>query len=292
MKQYVLPGLIANSATLGVHWIYDVGYLKQLSKKQSILWMTQTKDHYSAAHPSFYVYPHNKVGDVSVQGNILMWLYHELREHPKFDKQDFSRLMYDKFRPGGEYVGYAESYSNQHVFNILTDKLKADIEVKPLMDDQLVGFMPYLACKELGFSSEKAYSLANVYTNDENYLTFYKMFDRIIENAPEQGLQQAIEDAIEDAPEEYIEALNKAIEMTNTNEFIQDYAGRACSIRQAIPLIIHILYHSTSFQEATELNALMGGASSDRATLIGALAHLTYKIPDIWLAKTKNAFQL
>ena len=83
-------------------------------------------------------------------------------------------------------------------------------------------------------------------------------------------------------------ALKKAVEMDNTNVFIEKYSGRACSISQAIPLIIHILSHTNSYQEAIELNAVLGGASSDRSLLIGAIFAQVSEIPPSWVEKVKD----
>lgn len=283
MKEIIKAALIANEASLGLHWIYDGQYLKDLSKKQSLLFLSQDKEHYDASHPSFYVYPENKRGDVSVQGHILKWLYQALKNSPDFTQKQYSQLLFDKFRPGGDYKGYVEKYSNQHVFNVLAKKLRTQVETKPVDDHQLVGFMPYLVCKELGLDNDRAFDLASVYTNDEIYLEFYKMFDELIKLSPKEGLKNAIELSLKLAPNAYQEKLKKAIDIRDTDLFIDEYAGRACPIDQALPLIIHILYHTSTFKQAVELNTLVGGASSDRGTLLGALAVQVYDIPKEWL---------
>lgn len=282
MKDFVKPGLIANASALGLHWIYDVEFLETLSKKQSLIFLSQDKKHYDKAHPSFYVYPDNKVGDVSVQGHILKWCYDALKDNPDFTPKQFSFLLFEKFRPGGDYTGYVEKYSNQHVYNVLSKKLRMQIETKDVDDHQLVGFMPYIACKSLDLSNDKAWALANIYTNDDVYLDFYKYFDVLIEKTQEMSLKDAIQATIELAPKDYQKPIRKAIEIEDTNEFIDDYAGRACPLDQALPLIIHILYHTSSLKDMLELNVLMGGASSDRGTLLGVLSSQVYDIPKEW----------
>jgi hypothetical protein len=282
-----LAGLFGNASSLGVHWIYDAKYLEKLSKKQTLLFISQEKKHYDASHPSFYVYPESQIGDVSVQGQILLWLTKELEDNPKLTQKQFSQLLYDHFRPGGDYGGYSESYSNHHIFNRLAKKLRMNIEEKPVTDHQLVGFIPYIACKGLNLDHQKAWDLSQVYTQEEVYLSFYQFFDQVMNKTQEEGIQKAIEKSLDLVPDDFQVAFRIAIEKKDIDILIEDYAGRACPIDQALPVIIHILYHSQSFQEALEMNALIGGASSDRGTLLGSLLSVVYDIPKGWKSYIK-----
>jgi len=285
MEKYLLPALVANAATLGIHWIYDYKYLQELAKNQSLLFLTQERKHFEAARNSYYSYPNSEVGDVTVQGQMLMWLYQALKNNPDFSLTDYSKLLFKKFKPGGTYQGYTESYAKKHVMNILNQSLNLGIEEIPINDDHLVGFMPYLACKELNLDNKKAWELTNVYSQDESYLIYFTMFDKLFEKLKTTDMKTAVESVITLGPEKYQLALKKAIEMTDTNEFIKNYAGRACPIQQSIPLIIHLLYNSNSYQEIIEQNALIGGAVSDRGMLLGAIMAQVSKIPTDWLNK-------
>lgn len=288
MEKYILPGLIANAATLGIHWIYDYEYLEILSKQKSLLFLRQEKKHFEKAKVSFYSYPNSKVGDLTVQGQIVKWLYKAMKDHKDFSKKDYSKLLYEKFKPGGSYLGYVESYSKKHVLTFMAKSLDIEIPKIPVMDDHLVGFVPYLVCKELNLSNEKAWELTTVYSQDEDYLIYFNMFDKLFEFLLKVGMQDAVKSVIHMGPQKYQIALKKAIEMDDTNEFIEKYAGRACAIKYSIPLIIHILSHTNSCQEAVELNAILGGAVSDRNTLIGAIYAQVSEIPDSWVKKVKE----
>lgn len=283
MNKFILPALVANAATLGVHWIYDYEYLQELAKKQSLLFMKQVKEHFDKAQVSFFSYPDAEIGDVTVQGEILKWLYQAMKKNLDFSQEDYSKLLYSKFKPGGTYVGYVESYSKTHVLQLQAKSLRIDFPQKPLMDDQLVGFMPYLVCKELKLDNKKAWELTKVYSQDEDYYNYFLMFDRLLELLPQVGMKEAIRSVISLAPVKFHIDLQKAIEMNDTNEFIEHFAGRACPIKQSIPLIMHILYQSNSYQEAIEFNALLGGAVSDRSTLIGAIYSQVSEVPQEWI---------
>jgi len=288
MNDFLLPGLVANAATLGVYWIYDADYLKALAEEQSLLFMSQSKEHYDQAKPSFFVYPNNEIGDVSLQGEILKWLFNALKDDHDLSQAEFRRLVVEQLKPGGDYTGYVESYGKQLVYNHLMKDLKEEANPIEVNDKQLVGFIPYLVCKALELGNDKAWTLAQVFTNDKTIHDFYTFFDHLIAEAPIKGMQKAIKAAIEYAPKDYQEKLEKAVDMEDTDKFIENYAGRACPYKHAIPVITHILYHARTFEEAIEMNAVIGGASSDRGILLGVLANINCPIPQAWIDKTKD----
>jgi hypothetical protein len=112
MNKYIQPALIANAASLGFHWIYDMDFLEELSKKQSLVFQLPSLEHYAQAKPSFYGYPHAKVGDVTTQGMYLKWLYAAIQEKPDFNIEDYRNLIFEQTKPGGLYIGYIETYNH------------------------------------------------------------------------------------------------------------------------------------------------------------------------------------
>lgn len=285
MKKYIKPALIANAATLGIHWIYDPKYLTELNRKQDILFLVQNKETYDKAKVAFYSYPNHKIGDVSVQGEILKWLYKAMKDNINFTIDDYDALLFSYFKPGGLYHGYVESYALKNVINKMGTNLNFKVEKESLDDDHLVGFIPYLVCRELNLSSSKAWSLAQLFTTNKDYFMFYEMFDAILDSIGTKDKKTCIKDAIKKAPKKYLDALNKAIELDDTDEFIEKYSGRACAINHSIPLIVHLLYHIDSYEEAVRKNALIGGAISDRNLLLGAVLAQISDIPEAWSKK-------
>lgn len=288
MNRYLLPGLVANASTLGIHWIYDHKYLKRLSQSQSLFFLMQTQERYSEATNAYYSYPGHRQGDVTVQGEILLWLYDSLKKHPSFDQEDYSRLLYEQFRPGGSYIGYVETYAKKHVLSIMAKSLGIAISDFPLMDDHLVGFMPYLACKELSLPNEKAWELAQLYTKNEDYPTYYKMFDALFEQIPLLGLREALRSVLHLAPKHRQEAFRMALVIENADLFVEAHAGRACAIKDSVPVIFHVLSHAKSFEDGIFSNALIGGAVSDRNTLIGAILGQVFPVPKEWIGIVQN----
>jgi hypothetical protein len=271
MKLYVTHALLGNAATLGIHWIYNAEYLAELAKKQSILFLKQDPKIFAAAQPSYYAYPHTNVGDVTSQGMFLFWLTQALKTNPNLTQQEYKELILQQIKPGGDYQGYVETYGHKLIINSLNEKLGLKFPVVPMDDDHLIGFIPYMAVKQLGLSTNKAWDLAQLFTSKEEYPACYQMFDAIIDRLPTKSMKQAIEESIVFAPKRYAIQMKKAIELTDTKVFVKDYAGTACAINQSVPIIIHLLYHSKDLNDAWLRNALISGAIAERAMLLTML---------------------
>ena len=273
---YILHALTANAATLGVHWIYDPNFIANLAKTQSIFFMQQTKVNYDQAKPSYLAYPNEPLGGVTVQGRFLMWLYEALKINPNLSQQEYGDLIYSHIRPGGDYHGYIETYGHKFLMNRLNDSMKLNLPLIVMDDDHLVGFVPYLVVKQLGLPTEKAWELAQLFTDKTDYLDLFKMFDHIIQGLNTKPLKLLLEEAVNLAPRRFQMTVKKALEINDTSTLVKQYAGTACSINQSIPIIIHLLYHSTSFEDMLMRNALISGAISERGMMLGAILGAIY----------------
>lgn len=285
MNNMLQGALVANAAAMGFNWVYNMPYLERLAKEQSLVFQPVDPAKYKRAGKAYLAYPSATVGTISVQGEILRWLITALKENPELTKEQYQQLVFEHIKPGGEYVGYVESYGKQLIINNLNEQLKSEVKPIVINDDQLVGFAPYIATRVLNLPKEKAYELAQAFTLETDYQALFDMFDSILEKLKTTSMKQAIKESVSIAPASYQVPLQKAMELTNTMQFITNHSGTACHIPHAIPLIIHILYHATSFKEAVEQNVLLGGASCDRGSLIGAVYSQKDAIPEEWAKK-------
>jgi len=285
MEKIIQGALTANAASLGLNWIYNIPYLDRLAKEQDLTFQAVDPAKYKRARKAYMAYPNAKVGDVSLQGSILKWLVEALKDDNDLSKEDFEDLLYEKIKPGGPYEGWVESYGKKIILNHFYKELELENDPIAIDDDQLVGFIPYIACKALNLSNEKAFELAGVFTNDENYLKFYHIFDSLIEKAKKTSLSEALKASLTDVPKAFGFKLTMALN-TETPKDILKIVNTSCSIGYALPLIYTILNSTTSFEEAVRLNTQFGGASSDRGTLIGALLAQLHDINPAWIELT------
>ena len=281
MKNKLRHALIANAATLGVHWIYNYDFLDDLSKKQSLLFLDPDETLYKQAKISYFAYPGYKAGDFTGVGQLILKLYDALNQNPSFNIENYKTLLTQLYEPGGSYKGYVESYGKKLIFNQLKSALKIDMDDLMIDDHQLVGFAPYIAVKALGLETSKAVKLASALTTSEDYSAYMMMFDHI--NSVSGSLHEKIKKSIHLAPTQDHEALKQSISMDDTDKFIEAFAGRGCDVSHTLPVIIHVLMKTNSFEEAVQFNAKIGGDSADRALLIGWL-HQDSDIPESWIS--------
>ncbi len=288
MNKYIQPALVANAASLGFHWIYDMNFLEELSKKQSLVFQLPSQEIYNQAKPSYFGYPYAKAGDVTTQGMYLKWLYEAAKDQPEFSVDDYRNLIFEQTKPGGPYVGYIETYNHTMLINTMIPRMRWNIPALPVNDDHLVGFVPYLVAKELGYDNDWAFELAKLFTDKTEYRQFYDMFDYIFENVGKLPRLEMLQKAIELAPTEYTEKLTMALTMEDTRAFIKQYAGIACHIPQSVPLIFRLINQCQTYQEMVETNIRLGGASGERAMLLGAIFAQISEVPESWKDKVRQ----
>lgn len=286
MDKYLKGALVSNAASLGFNWIYNMPYLEKLANEQSLVFQPIDPAKYKRAGKAYLAYPYAQVGDHSAQGNIAKWLYEALKKTPDLTKEGYESLIFNRIQPGGSYVGYVEAYGKKLIINQFNHMLKFTEDALDINDDQLVGFIPYLVTKELGLPIDHAWTLAQAFTHINDYHQFYIMLDDLFEQLKTKPLNDALKESIDKAPLDYKDVLLKALTITDSKSFVLEHSGTACHIPHAIPLIYHILAHSTSFEEAVKLNTKLGGASCDRGMLIGAIASNVYDIPTDWINQT------
>lgn len=285
MNKKLIHALLANTATIGVHWIYNYKFLDALSKEKSLLFLDPDEALYEQSKMAYFAYPGYVAGDYTGVGQLILKLYDALKNNPNFNTKDYLNLLTTLYEPGGSYKGYVESYGKKLIFNQLKTQLKIAMDDVIIDDHQLVGFAPYLAVKAHGLETQKAVELSGALTNSEDYKAYFMMFDHI--HSVTGTLHEKIKKSIHLAPITHHEALKQAITMNDTNKFIEAFAGRGCDIAHTLPVIIHVLMHTKSYEEAVQFNALIGGDSADRALLIGWL-HQDGDIPSHWTSYIKQ----
>jgi len=285
MNTYLLPGLVANAASMGYNWMYNTEYLTRLSQTKSLLFQKPSIIEYTEAGKSYFAYPDAVVGSLSTQGHFVKWLYEALLKNPKLDRKGYEQLIYDQIGPGGAYHGYVETYGKKMIMNVLNRDLKLGLNEISISDDHLVGFIPYLVCKELGLPLEQAIDLASLFTDRLEYAQFFKVFDFIFDHLGQKPLKDVLKDSIGLAPKHFQVHLEAALSMDHTASFVSEHAGISCHIPYSIPVIYHLLCHADSFEELITLNTKLGGASSDRGILLGAIMHQVSSVPKDWVSK-------
>lgn len=292
MEQLLRNALIGNAAALGLNWVYDMPFLERLSKKQTIIFLTPDQTIYDQSKKSYFAYPNATFGDVSFQGMIAVWLYQTLKNNPQFSFDKYDDLLYENIKEGSSYNGYIEAYGKKLIEDRLEMVRNPTFFSRPFEDDQLVGFIPYLVCHQLGLTTTRALKFTHVFGTHPDYLLYFNMLDAFFKRIQKQSHQEAIKEIIEGLPRDKKETFEQAIKMTDTKKYIATYAGTACHIDHAVPVIFHVVYHSQSFEEGIIMNTRIGGASSDRGMLIGAMLGQVFDVAPAVIKKTNKTLAL
>lgn len=150
----------------------------------------------------------------------------------------------------------------------------------------------YLGSDDLLTTTEAAVRVTN--HNDEA-VAWAKCAARLLESLYlGKSMSESLDAATAEAPE--TSRLNKARAGEQLDPVgAAESFGRTCYLKEAMPVIFHILNHATSYAEAVRANIQCGGDSCGRAWIIGpAMAAIhgvggEYGIPLSWLARVTDA---
>lgn len=290
MNQILAASLIGNGYGFALHWMYDPIKIKSILENEDVFFKAPNKHHYDEAVSSFYGYPYGKAGDVTTQGMFLVWLTQALKENPHLSVEEYKQLLLAHIAPGGDYVGYIESYAKKLIVN----EIMISMELEPVFemrDDHLVGFIPYLATKALNLPLSKAKELATLFSNDEDYAHLFEWFDELLQDMTLENKSIRLKAMLDQTPLSFTSKLTAALSTKEDVSFLEEDAGTACVIPQSIPLIIRIINLATSFEEAMLMNVKYGGAISERAMMLGYCFSKMSEVPLHWVNQLNPQLQ-
>ncbi len=281
MNKILEASLVGNAYGFALHWIYDPQYIQDLIEKEDVFFKAPQKRHYDDAVSSFYGYPYGQAGDVTTQGLFLLWLSEALHHDPQLSVDEYKSLLLSHIMPGQDYVGYIESYAKK----LIANEIAMTFEKEPIfemMDDHLVGFVPYIACKALSLPTSKAKELATLFSSDQDYGHLFDMFDVFLNQLNPENKKQLLTQVIDLAPQTFKTKLQHALSEEDDDLFIEHHSGIACVIPQSIPLIFRIIDRASTYEDAMVMNVKYGGAISERAMMLGLVFSHLSEVPTTW----------
>ena len=292
----LLGALVADAASLGVHWIYDPKRIADIAARQggqSAYTPVDARNFEGVAGYFAHGARHN--GMLSQYGEVLRLALRTINSADGFDVATYQGTFAAHFGPGGTYQGYIDRPTRGALANIAA-------EVKPsgIDDDQhpAIATLPaifarYHRTPELAGMIKAAMEVTNVNLVASAYSSVFA--DLLARVTAKQTLHSALEAAAAAADPLIRDEVSGGL---TTGELSSvhygENCGRACHLPMSGRLMFHILKHSADFTEAVERNNLTGGDSAGRAILIGAVmgaAHgvATKKgIPLDWILKLEN----
>ena len=275
IKELILSTLVADSYSLGSHWVYDEKQLENLN----INWEELNE-------PKALWHKGKKAGEFTHYGDQTLWLYQYIREKEHFDIEEYTKYWLDRIQC---YDGYIDGSTKNTLKNIEENISPSGSESTDL---SIIGRIAPL----LLVSKDKQEFLKNVENfvkithNSTEAINSSRFFAELLfEVLNTNNIKASIERLKEKFDIRIQNFIVEAISSKNDNTFdaIRKF-GPACDINGGFQGVIHLLYKYDNLKEMLISNAKAGGETSARAMLATLIfmaqenKHLN-QIPNSWL---------
>lgn len=286
----VIGALVADSASMGFHWLYDQVAIKTLSNGTPEFHAPNKKEF---ADRGYFAHAGKMPGENSQYGAQLVAMLDAIALKGNYEEQSYIQSFREWFDFGGKWQGYIDKPTK---ITLLTLH-EREANEQPLSqcgadDCQLPAISKLPGLVALHHSDSTLLSLAESavrVTNNNNAAVEYGIAAaQIIRSAiegktPTQCVQSAL-----NLSERVDEAINVAQELVlKPSSEVATQLGMHCSLDVAFPVTLHLLLNATSYEAAVRENILCGGDSCGRAILLGATLGACYQggakdIPRDW----------
>lgn len=275
IKELILVSLVADSYSLGAHWIYDDKQLASLD----INW-DELNDAKAVWHKD------KKAGEFTHYGDQTLWLYEFLQNKNKFDVEEYLSFWENKMQ---SYNGYIDGATRESLENIKDDKRPSGSESTDL---SIVGRIAPL----LLVSSTKQEFLENVETfvkvthNSNDSLKaasfFAKVLLEVLEGSSIEASLEKVKESFDSQVQGFVSS-GISSKTSDTFDTIRNF-GPACDVNEGFAGVIHLLSKYDNLKDMLICNAKAGGDTSARA-MIASIIFLAQEnknatqIPANWL---------
>lgn len=279
-KDMVLGALVADAASLGLHWLYDQPRIAELAGATPEFRATTAEDF--AGVPSYFAHPTKSVGDISQYGEQCLVLLRALAETGSYDQATYEAAFAAHFGPGGAYVGYIDHATRETLANLaLGSDDRPDFP--GAQDTQLPAVAKLPALIAAGQDQHVIAAIRT--TNNCQVAEDYGLVASAMLIAARDGasMETIVQAGLKAAPAEIRPALQSACDARDTStEALTAEIGMACELSYGLPSIMHNLLSAPDYISAVRRNILAGGDSCGRAMLLGAIAGVVHGVPAHW----------
>ena len=292
----VLGALVADAASLGLHWLYEPARLTQIAARGDIVFLEPDAAHYRDCK-GYFAHGAKRTGDLSGDGETCrLMLRHLAARDGAFDCAAYQGDFLRHFGPGGAYVGYVDRPTRLSLIRLMSaDAHDGYPQPSGADDDQLpaLASLPALVAAAVQRGRTREAMLAGVddavrVTNDNPVARDAARVSAVLLAAVLCGGTRA--DAIAEALALAPAALSADLRAALDGDALDAPAaaarfGAACHVGQGLPVMFHILGHARGYADAVRANILAGGDSCGRSIVLGAVFGACDGVPLDWLAR-------
>ncbi len=275
IKELILSTLVADSYSLGSHWVYDEKQLENLD----INWE-------ELSEPKALWHKGKKAGEFTHYGDQTLWLYQYIQEKQHFNIDEYTKYWLDRIQC---YDGYIDGATKNTLKNIEENINPSGSESTDL---SIIGrIAPLLLVSENKQEFfENVENFVKITHNSNEAVTSSRFFAELLfEVANTNNIKASIEKLKEKFDSRIQNFIVEAIASKDDDTFdaIRKF-GPACDINGGFQGVIHLLIKYDNLKDMLVCNAKAGGETSARAMLATLIfmaqenKHLS-QIPNSWL---------
>ena len=272
--------LVADAATMGLHWMYDQEQIKKIEATGDVLFRQPDAASYEG-QKAYFAHAAKKVGEQSQYGQSVLVVDDIMQAHGKYSVAEHQKHFFNTFGPCGSYHGFADRPTKALVAKCISEGENLS-EVSGSDDDQLPALCSVPALFANGASADVVASAVNVTANNEQALSGAQvLFDCLSRIQNGSGLSEALEHSIALASPELEKLIKESLALSKYNPLETAlHFGQACHMGQGLPLAWHLLQYADDFESVIRDNVRCGGDSCGRAMAVGSVAGLVFGVPE------------
>jgi len=286
----VMGAFVADAASLGLHWLYDVDRIAEVEAGLGgLAFVPLDRRNYDGV-AGYYAHGARGDGALTHYGETLRLALQD-SVADGFDAARYQAAFAAHFGAGGAYCGYIDRPTRATLANLAAGQdapSGSDDDQLPALNTLPAVVVAHHRQADLAARVQAAIEVGSVNADATAYgQLFAALLARLMQG---QGLAEALTEAASGRPE-----LQAAL-VRGENDPVAygETTGRACHLSMAMPLAFHILARAGSYAEAVEANIRAGGDSAGRAIVIGSVLGLVHGIEGKgialdWILKTRDA---
>lgn len=300
----VLGALVADAATMGLHWLYEPERIASIAKKIDPVFLAADRQNFEGAK-GYFAHEGKRSGEPSQYGAVLALAMDSLvASNGKPDVADYQQRFLACFGPGGDWKGYIDRPTRGTLANLGNAVGDETPDVTGIDDDQMPSLSPVpavvAASPDHADLEQSVASLVKV-TNDNPLAVEAALMTARLINAMFRG--EALDDTLHAEAERAGEVLQPLLKdaLGKSDQSAVDVAehfGRACHVHQGMPVVFHILSKVEAYEDGVRENIMAGGDSCGRSMAIGSVLAARYGfggergIPLPWITRLTNGIHL
>ncbi len=275
----LLGALVADAASMGLHWLYDQDQIKLVEATGSLLFRQPDAAVYEGKRGA-YVHGVRRAGEMSQYGESAR-IAGAVASAEGYSTVNHQKAIMASFGPCGSFVGYADRPTKELIARLILEG--DDIKNPSGMDDnQMPGISVVPGLFAAGASIEQTQEAVNVITTNSDVLqSSAAVYSVLSQLASGVELQKALAVAAGSVEGELGALMREALakELYEPLQTAQHF-GLACYVKHAMPLSWYLLNHAADFTGAVTDNIRCGGDCCGRTMALGCIAGLAFGVPD------------